>query len=193
MKIKIKIKNISFLKQKTKAYLRYRWRAKNAHGLHSPFLFDLYYKVFYHKKKFFNSKRLFFLAKKDQILINFLNYLEISAVDYIGTDFSVFKDKIQNFVKADCTCLDKKNLFLAQKNEKKIKKILFLDEKNLSLDLMSLDLNLYSGVVFQNPWLNQEWMNFFRQKNQFSVTIDSFYWGFALVRPQRKQHFVIKT
>lgn len=31
------------------SYLRYRWRATNAHGLHSPFLFDLYNEVINHR------------------------------------------------------------------------------------------------------------------------------------------------
>lgn len=69
---------------KIKAYLRFLWRSKNQHGIHSPFVFKLITQCFY-KKTYYAAYDLW-----DQAQQELLNSDEVLEVNDVGAGSKVF-------------------------------------------------------------------------------------------------------
>lgn len=58
-----------------KSYLKFLWKSKNEHGVHSPFVFRLVTKCFYDKKKY---PEYDFLARYREVLLNNTDIIEVT-------------------------------------------------------------------------------------------------------------------
>lgn len=76
-----------------KSYFRFLWRSKNAHGVHSPFVFDLVTKCFYDKK---NYTEYAVLKKYRNSLLQ--NHNTIDVTDF-GAGSKVFKSNTREIAK----------------------------------------------------------------------------------------------
>jgi predicted O-methyltransferase YrrM len=71
------------------SYLKFLWNSSNAHGVHSPFVFDLVRKCFYDTKKYSEYKTL--KKYRDSLLEN-KNTIEVAD---FGSGSRVFKSNIR--------------------------------------------------------------------------------------------------
>ena len=193
-------------------YLSYRYSAVNAHGLHSPFLFDFYNEVISPKKEFYFFKRfraLLTLYKKS-----------------ISTENALFLFRWAAFYKPNSVCLKEANLpvslALAMPSTTKDLSVGFLKGfTSKDLDILSglgvlvqestsgdlcfyekidtdsvCEIHNYKCIIVYKPHQTKVkhrlWNNLCTSR-QVSISIDLYQFGILLLdKNQAKQHFVIK-
>ncbi len=162
-----------------KSYLQFLWNSKNEHGVHSPFVFHLVTKCFYDKTE---MKPYFFEFKikknKEKLLNRVFHYFEFQE----GLFFS-------------------KNKKLTFSNNSKIDFIFidgtyFIENKIAIADLLSQSNNdtcfIFDGI-YSSSTNSLFWKSIVHHPS-FTVTIDTFIYGFAFVRKeQEKEHFTIRV
>ena len=194
------------------AYVNYRCKAVNAHGLHSPFLFDFYNEVIAARKEFYFFKRfrailpayskdisardaLFLYRwtafyKPDSVFLykpNFPVALALSIPTNLKSlsvsSLAVYSEKEQN-VLASMGVLIQENISA---------EMAYCQELNEQLIALFSD---YRCVVVQKPHQNQvkeEFWNELCASKEVSISIDLFQFGILLFdKNQAKQHFVVK-
>ena len=162
-----------------KSYLQFLWNSKNEHGVHSPFVFLLVTKCFYEKAKIkpyfseFQTK-----TKKEKLLNRLFHYFQFKE----GLYFSENKKKaVSPSKKIDFIYID-----VAYFNANKIPLSDLLSQSNN--DTCFIFDSIY------NSSKNFLFWNAIVQDPTFTVTIDTFLFGFAFVRnEQEKEHFVIRV
>ena len=161
-----------------KSYLQFLWNSKNEHGVHSPFVFLLVTKCFYAKtemKPYFSNSQI--KTKKEKLLNRVFHYFEFKEGLYISEN----KTSTSSDAKIDFVIID----------------VVYFNEKSLDLDAILDKTNNDTCFIFDGIHSssnnNSLWKSIVHHAG-FSVTIDTFIYGFAFVRKeQEKEHFVIRV
>ena len=195
-----------------KTYLIYRYKAVNAHGLHSPFLFDFYNEVISPQKEFYFFKRF--------------RPLLIKYKKCISTENALFLFRWAAFYKPNSVCLRNVNfpvaLALAIPSKTKdlsvdtlrdysetelsiLSSLGVLVQENSHSDLCYSDqinvetlseLHNYKCLIISKPHQSKVKHNLWNElctSNQISISIDLYQFGILLNdKNQAKQHFVVK-
>ena len=195
-----------------KTYIIYRYKAVNAHGLHSPFLFDFYNEVISPKKEFYFFKRfraLLTLYKKS-----------------VTTENALFLFRWSAFYKPNSVCVRQANLPIAvalvmpsKTKDLSVKSLEGFTSKDLDIlfglgilvqqstsgDLCFYErinthtvteIEHYKCVIVCKPHQTKAkhslW-NSLCASEEVSISIDLYQFGILLVeKNQAKQHFVVK-
>ena len=194
------------------AYIRYRKQAVNAHGLHSPFLFDFYNEVISSKKEFyfFNQFRALLTQYKKSLAQKDALFLFRWAAFYKPANVRIQEC---NFPAALALAVPSslKNLSVPQLNdysnvEKDIlaKNGIIIQENSGADLLFCAELNreilatytMYRCVIVQNPHQNKTKENIWNKlcsAKETSISIDLFQFGILLLhKNQAKQSFVVR-
>lgn len=195
---------------KFKAYIKYRFKARNAHGLHSPFLFDFYNEVIAANKEFYLFKRLRALAKaqKDASSLEGLFFLFRWVAFYKP---SKVKLQTNNFLSTIALASPSMNKIVCNKPGYEKAELMVLDDLGISFedetespliyldDVMSFaiaSVRDYSCLIIKCPHENErvekKWKELLKLKD-VTISIDVFHFGILLVdKNQAKQHFVVR-
>ncbi len=162
-----------------KSYLKFLWNSKNEHGVHSPFVFHLVTKCFYDKIELkpyfpeFQNK-----TNKEKLLNRLFHYFEFREGLYFSENkiANVSTNSKIDFIFIDSTYFNANNIALADLLSQSNNDTCFIFDSIYS----SPKNNLLWKTIIQNP--------------SFTVTIDTYLFGFAFIRKeQEKEHFVIRV
>jgi hypothetical protein len=181
-------------------FIKYKWKAKGKHGIHSPFIFSLVEKGIQSELtdsnfQSQNSKNLHF----EQFVFKLLRYFKTQNI-FIDekkelTDWETFFRKNFSSLKIQ---LNLKELNKSSKNSSF--DIIFISNSNQLLEKL-LTLKPYSKneTVFliegirSNKYIFEDWRKLCEMKT-FHVSIDFFQSGLLIMRSQQeKEHFTLKT
>lgn len=161
------------------AYLKYLYRSKNQHGVHSPFVYDFVTKGLYASLTETNLNidliNSFHLHKREEkILINILVYFDL--FDRIKEVNSVTNTlyKSYNYLYINSLC-----------------------DFNITEIQMQSGMHGIQTIILRKPYANvaseEKWKKIIQMPSA-TVTIDLFYFGLVFFRKeQRKEHFVIRV
>ena len=203
---------IAHLFFKIKAFLNYRLKAVNAHGLHSPFLFDFYNEVISPKKEFYFFKRLrkllpvynkfisennaLFLYrwvvfyKPKSVFVAPVNFPASVALAVPSGQKTLLVSSILDFTNEELEVFESEGVSVREDHGADI---IYLEE----IDTFSKDVILnYKCVIIQKPHQNEAkdiiWKEMCSLKD-ISISIDLFQFGILLIdKNQAKQHFIVK-
>lgn len=158
---------------------KFLFKSKNEHGVHSPFVFHLVTKCLYdttEMKPYFSNFKI--KTKKEKLLNRVFHYFEFKE----GLFFS-------------------ENKKTTASSDSKID-FVFIDVANFNantlaiFDLISQSNNdtcfIFDGI-YQSSTNSLFWKSIVHHPS-FTVTIDTFTYGFAFVRKeQEKEHFIIRV
>ena len=181
-------------------FIKYKWKAKGRHGIHSPFIFSLVEKGI--KSELTNSNFLSQNSKNlhfEQFVFKLLRYFKTQNI-FIDekkelTDWETFFRKNFSSLKIQ---LNLKELNKSSKNSSF--DIIFISNSNQLLEKL-LTLTPYSKneTVFliegirSNKYSFEDWRKLCEMKT-FHVSIDFFQSGLLIMRSQQeKEHFTLKT
>ena len=162
-----------------KSYLQFLWNSKNEHGVHSPFVFHLVTKCFYDKTEMkLYSSNFQIKTNKEKLLNRMFHYFEFQEGLYLS------ENKIattSSDTKIDFVFIDVANF----------------DARTIVLDAILSKINNDTCFIFDGIYgsstTSQLWKTIVHHPS-FTVTIDTFKYGFAFVRKeQEKEHFVIRV
>ena len=181
-------------------FIKYKWKAKGRHGIHSPFIFSLVEKgiqseLINSNFQSQNSKNLHF----EQFVFKLLRYFKTQNI-FIDekkelTDWETFFRKNFSSLKIQ---LNLKELNKSSKNSSF--DLIFISNSNQLLEKL-LTLKPYSKneTVFliegirSNKYIFEDWRKLCEMKT-FHVSIDFFQSGLLIMRSQQeKEHFTLKT
>jgi hypothetical protein len=181
-------------------FIKYKWKAKGKHGIHSPFIFSLVEKGIQSELtdsnfQSQNSKNLHF----EQFVFKLLRYFKTQNI-FIDekkelTDWETFFRKNFSSLKIQ---VNLKELNKSSKNSSF--DIIFISNSNQLLEKL-LTLKPYSKneTVFliegirSNKYSFEDWRKLCEMKT-FHVSIDFFQSGLLILRSQQeKEHFTLKT
>lgn len=168
-------------------YIKYLWKAQNAHGLHSPFVFALYQQAICKKD---TTILAFPLRKYEQLLFKVLNYMQMKHIVYIGSDFLDFSEKFSLFF----YIFEQKSFThsILDHSLSQPDAVLYLDRFNLNTEEILNLLGRYKTIVIPHLTENRRLFDCFCNHPNFAVTIDCYEMGFIFQRPQNKAHFILR-
>ena len=203
---------IAHLFFKIKVYFNYRLKAVNAHGLHSPFLFDFYNEVIATKKEFYFFKqfrRLLsaytkFISEADALfLFRWVAFYKPNSVFVASENFpaslalaipsnqkSLSVSSLHQFSTQELNIFEGVGVSLSEGH---LAELIYLEE----IDAFTKDIILnYKCVIIRKPHQNELkdniWMELCSLKD-ISISIDLFQFGILLFDKKiSKQHFVVK-
>ena len=170
-------------------YIKFLLKSSNAHGIHSPFVYNLItlclrkkYKKDIKFKKYVNGFPKFLNLKSIQILNDLILYL-----------------KTENYY---CITEEKHSFLLLPSLEKLQKKhpensdLIYVSENNqnikLLLDLIS-NLKQNGLLIIENPYSNKVLWEEVKNKLDTQIVVDTFYYGLIFNRKQQaKENFKIR-
>ena len=181
-------------------FIKYKWKAKGRHGIHSPFIFSLVEKGI--KSELTNSNFLSQNSKNlhfEQFVFKLLRYFKTQNI-FIDekkelTDWETFFRKNFSSLKIQ---LNLEELNKPSKNSSF--DLIFISNSNQLLEKL-LTLKPYSKneTVFliegirSNKYIFEDWRKLCEMKT-FHVSIDFFQSGLLIMRSQQeKEHFTLKT
>jgi len=186
---------------KIKEKIKFYWQAKNAHGLHSPFVFNFYIsvKAIIKRVDFILKNPNGFSKKENRIILAILQYLKPANTLILSDEKEV--------VNAWNTILyDKSNLFFAQDTNTIplkpinfdliiLSKSLIDNQKTLINKLLPL-INNESFVIIPHIYASKtaisKWESLLEEK-QISVSMDLFFIGILFFRKESsKQDFQLR-
>ena len=194
------------------SYLNYRYKAVNAYGLHSPFLFDFYNEVIAAKKEFYFFKRfrailpkytnviseekaLFLFRwtafyKPDSVRLQEVNFPVALALSIPTNLKSLSVDSLGVYTEKEQRVLASEGVLI----QECVPTTMFYCQ-TLTEELLS-SFQDYECVIIQNPHQNkvkEEFWNILCASKEVSISIDLFQFGILLFdKNQAKQHFVVK-
>jgi len=195
-----------------KTYLNYRIKAVNAHGLHSPFLFDFYNEVISPKKEFYFFKRfrkllpayakfisennaLFLYRwgvfyKPKSVFVVPLNFPAALALSVSSSEKNLSGSSIHDFSSQELSVLESEGISVREDHRSDL---IYVDE----IDTFSKDIiSNYKCIIIQNPHYNKAKDVFWKELcslKEISISIDLFQFGILLIDKNKpKQHFIIK-
>lgn len=182
------------------AYLKFLWRSKNEHGVHSPFVFDLVTKCFYDKKNKLPSATLGAFPKSDwnsakiKLLYRTARYFQPATIALLGTSTELEQTVLEaGNPKAALAPLPSKTqkcrlLYIDALFEKEIEPLL-----NAYLPSVENETVWIFNAIHGSAQQEAKWQRI-QNHPQVSVTIDTFQLGFVFFRTeQKKEHFVIRS
>ncbi|GIR12775.1 MAG: hypothetical protein CM15mP23_13500 [Cryomorphaceae bacterium] len=203
---------IAHLFLKLRSYFNYRLKAVNAHGLHSPFLFDFYNEVIAAKKEFYFFKqfrRLLsaytkFISEADALfLFRWVAFYKPNSVFVASENFpaslalaipsnqkSLSVSSLHQFSTQELNIFEGVGVSLSEGH---LAELIYLEE----IDAFTKDIILnYKCVIIRKPHQNELkdniWMELCSLKD-ISISIDLFQFGILLFDKKiSKQHFVVK-
>ena len=197
---------------KIKVYFNYRLRAVNAHGLHSPFLFDFYNDVIAAKKEFYFFKQFRalisaytkFISEADALfLFRWVTFYKPNSVFVASENFpaslALAVPSNQKILSVSSLCHfsnQELNIFEGlgvSLSEGHLEDLIYLEE----IDAFTKDIILnYKCVIIRKPHQNELKDNIWKELcslKDISISIDLFQFGILLVDKKiSKQHFVVK-
>ncbi|MFS4467429.1 hypothetical protein [Maribacter sp. 2210JD10-5] len=156
--------------------MRFRARASNQHGVHSPFVYDYVTKCLYQKTK---GK----LPVTEEVLLKSISYFNVKNIGLVNNS-DILKQRIK--------AIDKDISFQHVPFD-----IIYADEqsqffKKVAKEQVHNDSMLLISGIHNTPEHHQNWKKL-RSLEQARVTIDLFYCGIVFLRRQQaKQHFRIR-
>ena len=162
-----------------KSYLQFLWNSKNEHGVHSPFVFLLVTKCFYAKtemKPYFSEFQI--KKKKEKLLNRLFHYFQFNEGIYFSENKTtiLFNNSKIDFIFIDVAYFNANKIALSD---------LLSQSNNDTCFIFDSIYNSSKNFLFWNAII---------QNPTFTVTIDTFLFGFAFVRKeQEKEHFVIRV
>ncbi len=159
------------------SYLRFLLKSTNAHGVHSPFVFNYVTQCLYGQKRYSRDKFIDVLLKS----IHFFNALNI----HIENNKDL-KSKIQEaFESVNFDKHPTDILFFGQLNNSSFYSLL-KDGKLHNDSIILID------SIHENSGKEADW-NELIQSPEITVSIDMFYCGAIFIRKEQvKQHFIIR-
>ncbi|NAY90411.1 hypothetical protein GTQ34_00630 [Muricauda sp. JGD-17] len=159
------------------AYLKFLVKSTNAHGVHSPFVFNYVTQCLYSKKRFSRDKAL-------NVLMNSIHYFQAEKV-YLENNEAI-KRKISNkFHQINFEDSPRDVLFINQLD--KLGFHALLHERVFHNDSMILVNSIHANQKKQQDWAE------LTKLPEISVSIDMFYCGAIFIRKEQvKQHFTIR-
>ena len=203
---------IAHLFFKIKTYLNYHLRAVNAHGLHSPFLFDFYNEVIFAKKEFYFFKQFReihsvytkFISEVDALfLYRWVAFYKPNSVFVASENFpaslALAVPSNQKILSVSSLCHfsnQELNIFEGlgvSLSEDYHADLIYLEE----IDVFTKDIILnYKCVIVTKPHQNEPKNDIWKELcslKDISISIDLFQFGILLVDKKiSKQHFVVK-
>ena len=203
---------IAHLFFKIKVYFNYRLKAVNAHGLHSPFLFDFYNEVIAAKKEFYFFKQFRgllssytkFISEADALfLYRWVAFYQPNSVFVASENFpaslALAVPSNQKILSVSSLCHfsnQELNIFEGlgvSLSEDYHADLIYLEE----IDASTKDIILnYKCVIIRKPHQNELKDNIWKELcslKDISISIDLFQFGILLVDKKiSKQHFVVK-
>lgn len=162
-----------------KSYFEFLWYSKNEHAVHSPFVFQLVTKCFYSKI----NKPAYFLelasnTKKEKLLNRLFHYFQFQEGFFF---ISTKKSDINTVSKLDFVWIDVAD-FIETQSE--LESLFARSQNETCFIFESINSNSKTQLFWKSIVSNTE----------FTVTIDTFHYGFAFVRKeQAKEHFIIRV
>ena len=203
---------IAHLFFKIKTYLNYHLRAVNAHGLHSPFLFDFYNEVIAAKKEFYFFKQFRgilsaytkFISEVDAVfLYRWVAFYKPNSVFVASENFpaslalavpsnqkSLSVSSLCHFSNQELNVFEGVGVSLSEGHHADL---IYLEE----IDASTKDIILnYKCVIIRKPHQNELKDRIWKELcflKDISISIDLFQFGILLVDKKiSKQHFVVK-
>lgn len=197
---------------KIKVYFNYRLKAVNAHGLHSPFLFDFYNEVIAAKKEFYFFKQFRivlsaytkFISEPDALfLYRWVTFYKPNSVFVASENFpaslalAVPSSQKSLSVSSLCHFSNQELNFFEGIGVSLIKgrlaELIYLEE----IDAFTKDIILnYKCVIIRKPHQNELKDNIWKELcslKDISISIDLFQFGILLNDKKiSKQHFIVK-
>lgn len=179
--------------------IRFLYNSENAHGLHSPFVFDFYNSVKKQAKSLDVEKYKGFTKRQSRIFYAVISYLKAESVLIVKDEsssisnlfyFSLNKDKIStaNSLSELSNEFNKFDIIY-------IPKSLLISEKDLLANLQGHVYN-HSAVIIPHIHASKNSINQWKcliKKNSFSVSLDLFFIGVLFFRKEStKQDFQLR-
>lgn len=156
-------------------YLKFLLKSTNAHGVHSPFVYNLVTKCFYNNTTFKTSKTV---SKKEKLLLKITDYFKFKN--------NIRISELDNFIENSNTY----DVVVFNKNHKK--EITLKHFTNLLPTIHNDSVFVFDAI--HNSEENMELWETIKQHPQVIVTIDTFYLGLVFFRKeQAKEHFAIRV
>lgn len=196
-----------------KSYINYLFKSKNAHGLHSPFMFDFYNEVIGAKKEFYLFKRLRVLfqttptrysLKQLFFLFRWVNFYKVKSVEIQHQDFlAILTLSFPSLSKA--VHISGLHTAFSKEQYSILSELGIIFQPISNPDFLLIDkldqlkerqIKDYKCIIISNPYRNKEkaklWLRLTKLKD-VTISIDVFQFGILLVhKNQAKQHFVVK-
>ncbi len=171
--------------------LLFLFRSTNAHGIHSPFIFDWVTQCLYKKriheakiKKLIPKFHQSLNVKQIQILRDSLRFLKLKDI-YTEAPGShgIFKIMDSSDIKVSKETSDQNDAFFIATYQKK-----------LALDLDTITTKDTFCIIFEAPHYNIDLWNRLQEIFKASIIVDTFNWGFIFLgKKQKPQTFKIRT
>ncbi len=162
---------------KVNSYLKFLIKSTNAHGVHSPFVFNFVTQCLYSQKKLHRNKTI-------NVLLKSIGYFNFKKIEINGAP------EVETFVKTK---------FAATSFDNPTVDILFTDlmDDSKFMELLSVgklhnnSMILVDGIhQTKEKW--EEWKNLIASPN-ITVSIDMFHCGTIFIRKEQvKEHFTIR-
>lgn len=182
--------------RKAGSYIKFLWQSKNAHGVHSPFVFELVTQCFYNKgyEKDFASriKSLPGNYPGEQALLLYKLALYFKPQSVATTGNISWQHYIINFA-LPCVIFNESNLhgdfiYIAENNyETIIENIECIIRTKEPTGIVIIE-NIHYNSAMVHAW------QYIKAHPEVTVTIDTFYFGIITFRQQQaRQHFIIRA
>lgn len=164
-------------------YIKFLFTSTNAHGVHSPFVFDLVQKCFYAKE--LNPKR--HCSKKEQLLFRLAGYFKPDTI--YTNSITASEAQLLSTVSVITNVLPAQIQFAYIKHRQDIAILDTFSQLLPAINNTSILVveNIHASDEMENAWES------IKSNPSVSVTVDTFTLGLAFFRnEQQKEHFVIR-
>lgn len=171
------------------SYRNFLLKASSAHGVHSPFVYDLVSLCLRKKRetpslyqKLVKGFPKIFRAKHIRILNDVFQYLEI--------------DSYAHFCESEHTIDKLPSTEILKKTKHPKADLIYLPQENFNLhhsNVLIEGLKNNGVLIIENPYSNQKVWEKLKNQHETIVVVDTYFFGFLFNRKQQaKEHFKIR-